>query len=90
MVRIVPYEQIVNRLAESKPIKRAAQLTAYSIIRISDIAKKQITEIEKSGGTNKMRQVFKEDFKEATSAMKDSISYELPQYIKKAIREKKL
>ncbi len=29
-------EQLINRLAETKPIKRAAQLTAYGIIRMTD------------------------------------------------------
>jgi hypothetical protein len=90
MVRIVPYEHLVNRLAQSKPITRAAQLTAYSIIRISEITKKQISEFEKAGGTNKMRQVLKKDYKDVTNILKESLSYDLPQLIKNMIRNKRI
>ncbi|CAF0920242.1 unnamed protein product [Brachionus calyciflorus] len=45
---IVHNEQVIDKLAESKPIRRAAQLTAYFLVRASDTAQKKMVEMEKS------------------------------------------
>jgi len=45
-------EQLINRLAETKPIKRAAQLTAYGIIRMTDAGNVFYMQKEKKLGFN--------------------------------------
>ena len=53
------------------------------------LAKKQLTEFERSGGLNKMQQVAKSDINEAAKITKEMLTYDIPQMLKQLVRNMK-
>ncbi|RNA19833.1 hypothetical protein BpHYR1_052075 [Brachionus plicatilis] len=53
-------EQVIDKLAESKAIKRAAQVTAYYMVKASNTAQRKLIEYERSSdGFKKIKDALK-------------------------------
>lgn len=51
------------------------------------LAKKELDKFHKAGGVKKLKDVTKEDIKEAKGIVKESLTYDLPQLFKKMLRD---
>ncbi|CAF0920225.1 unnamed protein product [Brachionus calyciflorus] len=80
-------ERIVNRIAQSEPIKKAARVTAYTMLRTQETVNRKKIEYKRAGGTEKLKQVTKDDFKKGTQIFKEMVTYDIPETIKKIIRD---
>ena len=67
-------EELVRRLSESYPIRRAAQLTAYFFNVSKDKYIEQRGKYDRAGGWNKTKRDVKDDFKGAQDIGKEYIS----------------
>jgi hypothetical protein len=67
-------EELVRRLSESYPIRRAAQLTAYFFNVSKDNFIEQRGKYERAGGWNKTKTDVKDDFKGVQGVGKEYIS----------------
>ncbi|CAF4574546.1 unnamed protein product [Rotaria sp. Silwood1] len=67
-------EELIRRLSESYPIRRAAQLTAYFLNVGKDKFIEHQGKYERAGGWNKTKRDIKDDFKSAQDIGKEYIS----------------
>ncbi|CAF2345998.1 unnamed protein product [Rotaria sp. Silwood2] len=67
-------EELIRRLSESYPIRRAAQLTAYFLNVGKDKFIEQRGKYERAGGWNKTKRDVKHDFKAVQDIGKEYIS----------------
>lgn len=67
-------EELIRRLSESYPIRRAAQLTAYYFHAGRDKFIEQRGKYERAGGWDKTRKDVKDDFKAVQDIGKEYIS----------------
>lgn len=67
-------EELIRRLSESYPIRRAAQLTAYFYNMGKDKYLEEKGKYERAGGWEKTRRDAKNDFKGAQDVGKEYIS----------------
>jgi len=75
-------EQLVQRLAESYPIRRAAQLTAYVFFRGKAIGEESIKKLHESEVSDRLRNEAQHQTRKIShraSAMKNNFSHELRQ-----------
>lgn len=63
LYKLINNPQIIDKLADSYPIRRAAQLTAYAIQR-GKAAAQEATEAEINKRLNKFQDTFKQELKE--------------------------
>ncbi|CAF0859576.1 unnamed protein product [Adineta steineri] len=67
-------EELIRRLSESYPIRRAAQLTAYFYSASKDKFIEQRGKYERAGGWDKTKKDVKDDFQGVQSIGKEYIS----------------
>jgi len=73
-------EQLVQRLAESYPVRRAAQLTAYVFFRGKAIGEQQMKRIQESEIPDRLRNEAQHQTRHIShraSTFKDKFSYEM-------------